>query len=310
MLSAILATTGTRTWLGGNIGLSLLDQLPQIQPGDRVVLELSSFQLAHLSSQAPPPLGAVVTSCTPNHLDWHGSWEAYAAAKRRLVDSLPADGFAVTDPTDSLVRSWTVGLRAATVPAWPLDRIPPLRVPGDHNRRNAALAAAAAARWRATPAGIDRALQRFRGLAHRCEALDEVAGRRMIDDSKSTTPEATLAALSACTGRVWLLLGGQDKGADFGPLADAVVRRAAGAACFGTLGGQLQALLAERLSGFRCCAVAELPSAFAWCWDRSAPGDTILLSPACASLDQFRDFEHRADTFRDLAAATRQDVDP
>ena len=101
MLSDIFARAGGRAWLGGNIGVSLLVRLPEIHPGDRVVLEVSSFQLAHLSAAVRPPLGAVITNCTPNHLDWHGSWDAYVAAKRRALEMLPTGGFAVVDPTDA-----------------------------------------------------------------------------------------------------------------------------------------------------------------------------------------------------------------
>jgi UDP-N-acetylmuramoylalanine--D-glutamate ligase len=309
MLAAILSADGQKTWLGGNIGVSLLSELPAIETADRVVLELSSFQLAHLSDRARFPTAAVVTNCTPNHLDWHGLLPAYTAAKRRLIDGLPPDGFAVLNPADPESWSWRGDLRAKLVTPAPTEQIPQLAVPGEHNRLNAALAAAAAVELGASATAITTGLGQFSGLEHRCQALEEAGGRRIIDDSKSTTPEATLSALTSCGGRVWLLLGGQDKGADFGPLQSQVVRQAAGAACFGFVGRRLQAGLAQLSTSFPCCAVTDLPAAFSWCWENSQPGDTILLSPACASLDQFRDFVHRAEVFRALVAAKRQGLD-
>jgi UDP-N-acetylmuramoylalanine--D-glutamate ligase len=306
MLAAILTADGQRTWLGGNIGLSLLADLPEIRVRDRVVLELSSFQLAHLSDRARSPAAAVVTNCTANHTDWHGSFAAYAAAKRRLLKRLPKVGFAVVDPSDPQIASWCGDSLAKCVPPWPPERVPRLAVPGEHNRRNAALAAAAAEQLGASGSAVEHGLGQFTGLAHRCQLVGEVAGRRFVDDSKSTTPEATLSALAACTDRVWLLLGGQDKGSDFGPLLGEVVRRAAGAACFGSYGARLHSGLTQLSPSFPCCGVPDLSTALAWCWEHSAPGETVLLSPGCASLDQFRDFEHRAELFRALVGAIRQ----
>ena len=106
MLAAILQAAGRRTWLGGNIGHSLLGDLPQMQPDDIVVLELSSFQLHWLSDQARWPHGTIVTNCSPNHLDWHGSWEHYVAAKQRLLTHLTADGFCVLNTACPELNHW------------------------------------------------------------------------------------------------------------------------------------------------------------------------------------------------------------
>jgi UDP-N-acetylmuramoylalanine--D-glutamate ligase len=304
MLAGICSAAGETTWLGGNIGVSLLPKLGTICASDRVVLELSSFQLAHLSPRSPFPSAAVVTNCTPNHLDWHGTFAEYAAAKRRLVENLPAHGFAVLNISDAEVASWATHSPPRVVTPWPLECVPPLAVAGQHNRANAGYAAAAAEALEIPRAAIERGLQSFTGLAHRCQPAGEVAGRQFMDDSKSTTPEATLAALAAASGRVWLLLGGLDKGADFEPLLAAVARRSAGAACYGACGADLHRALVRQAPGLPCDALADLTEAFRWCWQRSSAGDTILLSPACASLDQFRDFEHRADVFRGLIETT------
>ncbi len=185
---ACFRAAGRGTWLGGNIGTSLLPSLAAIRPADVVVLELSSFQLAHLSDRARFPAAAIITGCTPNHLDWHGSFLAYAAAKRRLVERLPAGGIMVLNPADRELASWRVPAGARLLAPWPLDRIPSLSVAGEHQRTNASLAAAIAESLGIEPGAIERALTGFRGLPHRQEPVGSVAGRRFVDDSKSTTP--------------------------------------------------------------------------------------------------------------------------
>ncbi len=216
MLFAMFRAAGRPAWLGGNIGNSLLPSLGEIRPGDVVVLELSSFQLAHLSDRTRFPAAAVVTGCTPNHLDWHGTFAAYAAAKRRLVEQLPAGGWAVLNPADRQLALWCVPLHAKRLAAWPLESVPEMSVAGDHQRTNASLAAALAEALDVERGAISAALAGFRPLAHRQQPAGSLAGRQFIDDSKSTTPEATLAALAACPGPAWVLVGGQDKQVSLG----------------------------------------------------------------------------------------------
>jgi UDP-N-acetylmuramoylalanine--D-glutamate ligase len=296
MLAEILAAAGRRTWLGGNIGTSLLGRLERMRGEDWVVLELSSFQLAHLGDNAPPPEMAVITNCTPNHLDWHGSFAHYAASKRRIVRS--ADTLAVVNPRDPVTSTWPIAGR--TCSSWPLSALGPLAIGGEHNRHNAALAAAAAEAAGVRRSIIRRCLASFRGLQHRLQLVAEVASRRFYNDSKATTPQATGAALAALEGPLWLLAGGVSKGANFDELAGQVVRRACGAAVFGSSGESLRASLAARRAGFRTVRCDSLAEAFDWCWRQSRAGDAVLLSPACASYDQFRDFEARGAAFCEL----------
>jgi len=298
MLAAMFQSAGRPVWLGGNIGTSLLPSLDAIGPPDIVVLELSSFQLAHLSPQARFPSAAVVTNCTPNHLDWHGTLPAYVAAKRRLLENLPAGGLAVFNPHDRELSSWPIPAGARRIAPWRLDRVGRLAVAGDHQRANAALAAAMAEAFGVPAGAIGEALAAFHTLPHRQEAAGTIAGRHFIDDSKSTTPEATLSALAACAGPTWVLVGGQDKGVALEPLCRQLAQRAAGIACYGALGAKLGETLAAVGARQPVAVVDHLIEALDWCWERSRPGDTILLSPAAASLDQFRDFCHRADVFR------------
>ncbi len=305
MLAAMFTADGRRAWLGGNIGKSLLGALSQIAADDWVVLELSSFQLAHLSHQAPRPQIAVVTNFAPNHLDWHGHLDDYRRAKQRIVREQPPAGLAVLNPHDDQVTSWSSLASGRTRAAWPLERIPILAVPGVHNRHNAACAAAAAEAAGVAKTAINSALRHFRGLDHRLQFVAEVAGRRFYNDSKSTTPQATIAALAALDGPLWLLAGGHPKDARFEELARAVVERTRGAGLFGQARESLHACLRAQRAGFNASTTEQLADALDWCWRQSQAGDVILLSPACASYDQFRDFEARGEMFCRCVAALR-----
>jgi UDP-N-acetylmuramoylalanine--D-glutamate ligase len=215
-------------WLGGNIGGSLLDRLDEIVADDWVVLELSSFQLYHLSADARMPHVAIVTGCTPNHLDWHGSFAHYAAAKQRILAGQSPGDIAVLNTHDAEVASWQPLVRGRCVPPVPLADIPPLSVPGEHNRINAACAAAAALEVGCDAEAVGRGLRAFRGLPQRLELFATVDGRRFYNDSTATTPESTISALRCLEEPVWLLAGGRSKGFDFGPLAAAIAARAKG----------------------------------------------------------------------------------
>lgn len=294
MLSAIFKADGRRTWLGGNIGRSLLGDLPTIHSEDVVVLELSSFQLHWLNDGCRMPEMAVVTNCTPNHLDWHGTWEHYVAAKQRLVVGKHAGGV-VLNTHDAVVAEWTGLVESKLVPPWDDAAIPRLAVAGQHQRQNATLAATAA--FACSNDAIVTGLKTFRGLPHRIEFVAEKLGRRFYNDSKSTTPEATLAALSTFDELPWLLAGGYDKGVNLQPLCAEIVRKTKGAAFFGATGSKLAAQACEFDASFSCCATTALDESLRWCMAHSKSGDTILLSPASASHDQFRDYVERGDAF-------------
>ena len=250
MLANVLAAAGRRVWLGGNIGRSLLDDLPAIGPNDDVVLELSSFQLERLSGGARGVDLAVITNCTPNHLDWHGAYDEYRQAKQRLLRMQPATGRAVLNVDDPEVASWRNLARGKVSPPLADLDIPPLIVRGDHQRANARLAAAAAIAWGAVQTAVEAGLRQFTGLPHRLERIRVVEQRTFYNDSLSTTPQSTIAALAAFDAPVWLLVGGYDKGADFAALADAIAARSAGTACYGAVGKKLHAAVRDRASNY------------------------------------------------------------
>jgi UDP-N-acetylmuramoylalanine--D-glutamate ligase len=305
MTAAILEADGQQTWLGGNIGGSLLDRLGEMGRDHWAVLELSSFQLWHLSPHVATPHIAVVSNCTPNHLDWHGSFEHYTAAKQRILNGQTEGDAAVLNTADPEVAPWRRWVRGT---CWePLSRedIPRLLLPGEHNRTNAACAAIAAIAAGCRRDAIQRALQTFHGLPQRLECVANIDGRCFYNDSTATTPESAIAAMRSLPGPLWLLAGGRSKGFDFGPLATAIVEYAEGAAFFGASRDELQQAVAKRSPGFRCATTESLDDALRWCWQHSRPGAAIVLSPACASTDQFRNFHQRGERFVELVDALR-----
>jgi UDP-N-acetylmuramoylalanine--D-glutamate ligase len=312
MTASILRASGRRTWLGGNIGGSLLDDLDRMQAEDWVVLELSSFQLWYMNPQTPMPHIAVVTNCTPNHLDWHGCFEDYAAAKQRLLAGQSPEDLALLNRADPEVDSWQRLVRGRRLNVIPSVRLPKLPLPGEHNRVNAAFAATAALGAGCDEQDVRYGLDDFPGLPQRLQLMAVIAGQRFYNDSAATTPESTMVALRTLEGPLWLLAGGSDKGTDFEALADAIVRDACGAAFFGMVRHRLQDLVKARSAAFFSTAVETLPEALAWCWSHSRSGDSIVLSPACASKDQFQNYRQRGEKFveliRDLAVARAQGV--
>lgn len=274
--------------LSGNIGGSLLDDPP---PADAsIVLELSSFMLHWLAGDGGRPEDratpgiAAITNLAPNHLDWHETLEHYEACKSAIAEPSPVcNGPRLLKPPDQ-------------VDGPPI----PLSVPGAHNLGNARFAVRIAlehVRLR-DPASVDddlagafrASLSSFKGLPHRLESLGDTAGTRVFNDSKSTTPEATLLAVGAFEdpARIHLIAGGYDKGADLGPIAE-LASRLAGLHAIGQTGPVLAAAGAVPHE--------DLDSAVDAIFARARPGDVILLSPGCASWDQFSNYEERGRAF-------------
>lgn len=324
----------SRVWLGGNIGKSLLPVVEQIQPDDWVVLELSSFQLEDLTPLAPNPHVAVVTNFTPNHLDRHASVEAYRAAKQNILRWQSADRLAVLNQSDPDVLGWRTNARkvffgredegrqgvfavgfdsfkrralyrfGAREQVLPLGRW--LALPGVHNFQNAMAAACTALVLGEGPAEIEAGLTRFEGLPHRLQLVAEAGGKKFYNDSKATTPEASLLAIEAFRTPVVLLAGGYDKGLDLTGLAQGIVaRRVKAVALLGQTAARLKELLREAdPHGVVAAKVhVTLEAAFQWANAQAAPGEVVLLSPGCASYDWFPNFEARGEEFTRLARA-------
>lgn len=308
MLAAVLRAEGRTAWLGGNIGQSLLGELGAIGAGHWVVLEVSSFQLYWLSSDAPAPQCAVVTNVTPNHLDWHGTWEHYRRAKQRLVAGPQAAGLVVLGDADGELADWTGLVEGRLCRRWDTCRLPALPLRGAHQRSNAACAAALAEAVGCGDESIAAGLKGFSGLPHRLEEIGTVDGRRFVNDSKATSPAAAMAALEAVEGPLWLLAGGHGKRADFAELGARIAARVRGAAFFGAAGSALLEQTIARRAALAAVALPTLGEAFQWSWERSQAGETILLSPACSSHDQFVDYAERGRALSELVEGLRSAV--
>jgi UDP-N-acetylmuramoylalanine--D-glutamate ligase len=352
LLGALLEAAGLPVLTGGNIGRPLLEDAEAIAPDARVVLELSSFMAEDLAgaraagARLSRPRILIITSLSPEHLDRHGTKEAYYEAKLSLVDALEPGGAVVysargelaalaperarrrgdlrilpvqlDEPSASIVRR--DGDRLVHAPSGQVLFAPSaLALEGAHNVENAALAAVAALELGADPAAFERGVAAFRPLPHRLETVARDAeGRRFVNDSIATTPEAATAALQAfSTAPVVVLLGGSEKGSDYRGLAQEVASRAHAAVCLGRTGPAIAALVAaeverslspvpvvERKRAAVVLAPGGFEDAFALARELCPPGGVVLLSPACASYDMFRNFEARGERFRSLARAS------
>jgi UDP-N-acetylmuramoylalanine--D-glutamate ligase len=337
MLAAILEAAGLRTAAVGNIGVSLLDAVLGDEKYDVLAVELSSYQLHWAPSLRAH--SAAVLNLAPDHLDWHGSMEAYAADKGRVYEgNTVACVYNAADPaTEDLVREADVveGCRAIGFTlgtpgpsqlgvvdgilvdrafvenrqkqAQELAQVSDVDPPAPHNIANALAAAALARAFGVEPAAVREGLRAFRPDAHRIEYVDEVDGVAYVDDSKATNTHATEASLAAYDPIVWIA-GGLAKGATFDELVEKSAKRLRGA----VLIGADRALIAEALArhapevpvvdldrtdtGAMSAAVREAARL-------ARPGDTVLLAPACASMDMFANYNKRGEAFADAVRA-------
>jgi UDP-N-acetylmuramoylalanine--D-glutamate ligase len=310
MLAAILQQDeAPRTWMGGNIGRSLLEDLPEIQPADRVVLELSSFQLEDLAALRRSPQVALLTNLAPNHLDRHGTERAYYEAKRNIVRFQRAGDVALLPSDQPDVVGWGEG-HAGSIRHWDRDDLAggsfeagDVQVPGPHNLRNALAAAAAALAAGADPAQIAPGLRGFCGLPHRLEFVREYRGVRYYNDSKATTPDATIVALNSFEAKPVLLVGGYDKKVSFDRLAAELASRARAVVLLGECRAKIGAAIRRRVGSGRgptVKTVHDFAGGINLARRLARPGDVVLLSPGCASYDMFTNYEQRGEAFKDV----------
>ncbi|HUN82399.1 MAG TPA: UDP-N-acetylmuramoyl-L-alanine--D-glutamate ligase [Phycisphaerae bacterium] len=315
-----------RVWLGGNIGKSLLDDLPRITERDIVVLELSSFQLEDAAEIRKSPHIAVLTNVKENHLDRHGTMADYAGAKGNIYRYQSASDWLVMphgNGIEQLPGGWEARTQLVRFGIDPekrlIDLTPPdkgqvyegqlkvqLSVPGLHNLQNAAAAMAVAWILRTDKAVAEKALGEFGGLAHRLEFICEIGGVKYYNDSKATTPEAAMTSLRAFDCGVVVLVGGSDKGNSFIEFGRLLSQRARAVICMGDTRDRIyQDVVAAR--GTSNKPVAEKADSFEAAIKaarrHASAGDVVLLSPGCASYDWFTNYEERGDTFRELVTA-------
>jgi UDP-N-acetylmuramoylalanine--D-glutamate ligase len=287
LLGAIHEAARVPHAVAGNIGTALSSLVGTVAPDAVVICECSSYQLA--DSVAFAPECAVLLNVGSDHIDWHGSLDAYREAKARIFANQDSGDIAVVP------AGYAGELRASKVEysAAPADAV---RLRGRHNLLNAGAAAAVARSRGITEEAIGQALLSFGGVPHRLEEVAVVDGVTFINDSKATNVDSTLVALEACERGVHVILGGDDaKQEDFRQLRDAVAATCKAAYLIGEAAPRMREALEGTMPLHDC---GDLATAVGAASKAATEGDIVLLSPACASWDQFKNFEDRGDQFR------------
>jgi UDP-N-acetylmuramoylalanine--D-glutamate ligase len=307
-----------KVWLSGNIGnRPLLSIVDEVTPDDLVVLELSSFQLEQLGESRCAPHASLITNLAPNHLDRHGTYENYAAAKENIFRFQKLDAKApvlsVFNAKDEIGLSWYEKYKTDKGRVCELfreeDVTPALRqvftLPGWANRQNLAGALHIAHFLGVTDDSILKTLADFKGLPHRLELVRKVGGIGWYNDSIATTPESVMVALDAFECPRIIIAGGYDKKLPFDELGRRMAKQAKAVVLIGVCAEKIKKAVLDaggspsmiHMAGNSMEKAVEISASLA------APGDVVLMSPACASYDMFTNFEHRAQVFRDLVKA-------
>ena len=316
LIGHILEHAGFPVQVGGNIGTPVTAMIATSRDDGWNVLELSSFQLETIR-EFRAHIGLAL-NVTQNHLDRHHTFENYAAAKGRLFETMQPDDFAVLNAEDPICVGyaghtaahvqWFSGRRSMTPGAGligedllldgqPLMRADEIPIRGHHNVENVLAASVAAVRAGAGRETIAAAVRTFHAVEHRLEFVKQVSGVDFYNDSKATSVDATLKAIGAFEGGLWVILGGKDKGLDYTVLRAPLAAKAHAVLLIGAAAQKI----ADQLSGaVRLVDSKTLAAAVEYGYRHGAPGDTVLLAPACASFDQFRSFEHRGEVFKEL----------
>jgi UDP-N-acetylmuramoylalanine--D-glutamate ligase len=322
LVGEILKAAGMPTLVGGNIGLPVIELIDESSDETVSVLEVSSFQLETVEEFHPQI--AVVLNITPDHLDRHGSFENYAAAKARITERQGAQDFLVLNGEDKATQMvagktkaqvfWFSGRRpikqgafahgesvlfvakegGKAEPIMPVSEIP---LKGAHNVENV-LAAACVARLAGVSAEVIRgAVRGFKAVEHRLEFVAEIDGVAYYNDSKATNVDATMKAVASFDGGIHLILGGKDKDSDYGQMAALVRERVKVVYTIGSaaekIEHQLRGVVKMKSAGTLAVAVRDATA-------DAVPGDVVLLAPACSSFDQFENYEHRGRVFREI----------
>ena len=325
LLHHLVEAWGRKAVLAGNIGFAVMDKLDELDANSVAVLEISCFQLTHTPSIKPKV--SVFTNIAEDHVEYHGSMAAYIEAKKILMQNQGPGDSVVINADDQELLSWQMPagvqrrLYGTTRPwvtagrcwvegnaIW-LDEGPgpeklvgaeELQIIGGHNLMNAMSAAQGALSLGVDRETLRRGLRSFSGLEHRMEFVRELDGVRWYNDSKATNPHAAGAVLEALEGGLIVIAGGSEKGSDFGDLGRLIAARTKAAVLNG---GTAQRIADAIPAGHPVHLVPTLGEAILKARELARPGDLVVLAPACASFDQFKDFEHRGRVFKDLVRA-------
>lgn len=323
LVGEILAKSGLKTVVGGNIGTPAISLVEKASPDTVVVLEVSSFQLETIRRFRPKL--AVVLNVTPDHLDRHRTFEAYAAAKARVFENQQESDFAVLnadDPTcvamaaktkaqvfwftrkreldqGTFVRQGAVHLRRndAEHEIMPVAEIP---LKGTHNVENVLAAICTAELIGCDAVSIRAAVREFKAVEHRLQYVATVRSVEYYNDSKATNVDATIKALESFPRNIHLILGGKDKGSDYTVLNDLLRERVK---CVYTIGAAAEKIQKHIMGATKVTFSGTIENAVAQASMQAQAGDIVLLAPACASFDQFQNYEHRGRVFKELVLA-------
>lgn len=320
LVGEILAKSGLNTLVGGNIGTPAVSLEAQATPDTNIVLEVSSFQLETIRRFRAKV--AIVLNVTPDHLDRHHTFQAYVDAKARVFENQTAEDFAVLNADDptcvelakrtkaqvfwfSRKRAVEQGTSAqkgqilfrrngSEHPVMPVSEVP---LKGAHNVENVLAAICAGELMGCGAVDIRRAVHEFKAVEHRLEFVANVGGVDYYNDSKATNVDATIKALESFPGNIHLIVGGKDKGSDYTVLNSLLRERVK---CVYTIGAAAEKIQNQIKGATSIVAAGTLDSAVKQASSSAKPGDIVLLAPACASFDQFLNYEHRGRVFKEL----------
>jgi UDP-N-acetylmuramoylalanine--D-glutamate ligase len=319
LIEHILRTAGFSAILAGNIGTPLISCVEKSSEKTITVAELSSFQLELIEKFRPNI--SVFLNLTPDHLDRHHTLESYGAAKARIFENQTESDSAVLNADDpgttpyapakpqvfwfsrkqrvaqgALVKESEILFRREGAEE-PLVKLADIPLPGAHNMENVLAAAATTRLAGAEPAAIAKGVRSFAGVEHRLEFVAEIGGVRFYNDSKATNVDATLKALDSFPGRILIILGGKDKGSDYTVLQAPLREKAILALLIGAAADKIEKQIAGSVAIEQA---GTLERAVETAAHAARAGDVVLLAPACASFDQFQNYEHRGRVFKDL----------
>ena len=324
LIAKILEHAGHRVWIGGNIGAPLLPQAAEMTPTDLAVVELSSFQLMSMERSADI---AVVTNVAPNHLDVHKDMAEYVQAKKNVFAHQDGSGKVVLNYDNDITRAFAVDAPGAVEffsrqarPAHgvyledgtifrdgkPIMDAADIRIPGVHNIENY-MAAIAAVDGLVPDKCVRAVAQRFTGVEHRIELVRELNGVKYYNDSIGTSPTRTMACLDSFDQKLILIAGGYDKGVPFTQLGVEMTKKVKTLVLCGATAPAIRKAVEEAPgfaeSGMELVETQDLASAVAAAQAAAVSGDVVVLSPACAAFDQFKNFMERGKRFKELVSA-------
>jgi UDP-N-acetylmuramoylalanine--D-glutamate ligase len=319
----IMTAGGFPALVGGNIGTPAISLAERAKPETVIVLEVSSFQLETIQTFRPKV--AVVLNVTPDHLDRHRTFEAYTDAKARIFENQQSSDFAVLnadDPTCVAMASrtraqvfWFSRQKEVQQGAWVRDgnilfreaaghaasqreimQVSEIPLKGAHNLENVLAAVCAGVLMECAPEKIRQAVREFKAVEHRLEFVATIRGVDYYNDSKATNVDATIKALESFPANIHLILGGKDKGSDYTVLNDLLRQRVKRVYTIGAAAAKIE----SQIKGAEMVHAETLDHALRKAYATAQPGDVVLLAPACASFDQFKNYEHRGQVFKDV----------